>query len=188
MPGLEKDLKKEIRRTNINKAVISALAVSGIVAMALLAPNALSILGKMGLINPRQKKQAVKRSITRLIDRGYVTLEDGKARLTRKGQIFAAKLGEGNLAPRKPMRWDKKWRVLIFDIPEPRKKSREQIRATLMGMGFKRLQDSVWVYPYDCEDLVTLLKVDLKIGKDLLYIIADKIEHDSALRREFGIF
>ena len=187
MVNLEKELRREIRRTNINKAVVNVIAISGLIAVAVIAPNVIGALGKLGLLNPRQKKQAVKRSLTRLIERGYVVVEDGRARLTNKGEVFAAKLGTGNLGRKNSRHWDKKWRILIFDIPEQRKKSREQIRSTLMGIGFRRLQDSVWVYPYDCEDLITLLKIDLKIGKDLLYIIADKIEQDHILRKQFGL-
>src|SRR3989339_239988 len=86
-----------------------------------------------------------------------------------------------------PKCWDKKWRVLIFDIPEKRKYLREKIRNTLGAIGFSQLQKSVWVYPYDCEDLIALLKADFKVGKDVLYVIADKIEYDAPLRAKFGL-
>ena len=56
-----------------------------------------------------------------------------------------------------------------------------------MHIGFVRLQDSVWVYPYDCEDLIVLLKADFKIGKDVLYMIVDEMEGDTHLRKEFGL-
>ena len=52
--------------------------------------------------------------------------------------------------------------------------------------GFVRLQDSVWIYPYDCEDFMVLLKADFKIGKDVLYMIVDELEGDGRLRKEFG--
>jgi CRISPR-associated endonuclease Cas2 len=76
---------------------------------------------------------------------------------------------------------------LIFDIKEERKGMRDKIRRTLNTIGFIRLQDSVWVYPYDCEDLIMLLKADFKIGKDLVYIIADSIENDKDLRLAFNL-
>ena len=75
----------------------------------------------------------------------------------------------------------------MFDIREERKRLREKVRQTLISLGFKRLQDSVWVHPYDCEDIIMLLKSDFKIGKDLLYIIADTIENDTRLRKDFGL-
>lgn len=75
----------------------------------------------------------------------------------------------------------------MFDIPERRRRVRTRVRQTLTTMGFYRLQDSVWVYPYDCEELIILLKADFKIGKDLLYVIADKVEHDAPLKTHFGL-
>ena len=77
--------------------------------------------------------------------------------------------------------------MLVFDIPEYRRSLREKIRLTLLNIGFVRLQDSVWIYPYDCEDLVNLLKVDFQVGKDLLYLIVDSIENDRNFRKSFGL-
>ena len=191
MGEIEKGVKARIRKTKINKAVITTLAVTGGLVVALIAPNVLGALGKLGLINPRQKRQGVEKSLSRLIRFGYVTLKDGdrgkRVLLTEKGERYAALLGEGRLKLKKPRRWDGKWRLLIFDIPERRRKQRDQIRATLVNLGFYRLQDSVWVYPYDCEDLVTFLKTDFKIGKDLLYVVADAVEYDLPLRSYFKL-
>lgn len=180
-------MRTTIRRTKINEAIVATIAVAGVLAIGVVAPNVLGALGRTSLINPIQKKQNVKKSFSKLLKHGYIVLENGKARLTPKGERFAALLGEGRLAPKKPRTWDGKWRVLIFDIPEPRKRTRAQIRTTLNQLGFKRLQDSVWVYPYDCEDLITLMKVDFKLGKDLLYMIVDKLEHDKPLRQHFKL-
>ena len=139
------------------------------------------------MINTHQKKQSVKKSLNRLIQGGYVVIKDKKAELTKRGENFATLLGKGNLIQKKPRRWDGKWRMLIFDIPEKKKNVREHIRTTLVNLGFYRLQDSVWVYPYDCEDFITILKIDLEVGKDVLYIIADRIEYDAPLRKHFEL-
>ena len=72
-------------------------------------------------------------------------------------------------------------------MPEKRRKTRDRLREIMERTGFVRLQDSVWVYPYDCEDLITLLKTDFKVGKDVLYVIADRIEFDKPLRILFGL-
>ncbi len=191
MGKIEKKVKRDIYRTKIHSAIIKAIAISGVIAVGVVAPNILGALGKAGFINPHQKKQNIKKSLSRLMQHGYVELksENGqkRVRLTQKGERYAGLLGEGKLAPKKPKRWDKKWRVLIFDIPEKRRKVRTQVRTTLLILGFCRLQDSVWVYPYDCEDIITLLKADFHIGKDLLYIVADTIEYDLPLREHFNL-
>ncbi len=54
-------------------------------------------------------------------------------------------------------------------------------------IGFLRIQDSVWLYPYDCEEFVALLKADLHIGKDVLYAVIESIEDDSRIRRHFRL-
>ena len=54
-------------------------------------------------------------------------------------------------------------------------------------MEFVRLQDSVWIYPYDCEDIITLLKADFQIGKDMLYMIVEMLEYDKRLRNHFDL-
>jgi len=66
---------------------------------------------------------------------------------------------------------------------------RLRIIVTVIGRsaGFVRLQDSVWVYPYDCEDFTALLKADLHIGREVIYIIAESIENDGWLREQFNL-
>lgn len=171
-----------MRRSKINRALIATVAVAGGVTLAVLAPNLAGVLGKA--LNA-QLKQTSKRSLSRLIKFGYIRLENGKLRLTPKGERFAVLIGEGKLVPKKPKHWDNKWRMLIFDISNRQK--RDNVRRTLQALGLHRLQNSVWVYPYDCEDLITILKADFRIGKDLLYVVADAIEHDAPLRQRFGL-
>lgn len=185
----EKKVAKEIRRTKINTLIIGAVAFSGVIAIAALAPGLAYAFGKSKYL--RQRLYQTRKRISVLITEGYLIFEerDGKkyVRLTEKGERFAALMHDGALAPKRPKRWDKKWRLLIFDVPERRRGVREKIRTALITLGFVRLQDSVWVFPYDCEDFIIVLKAEFKIGKDVLYVIADHIENDQHLRRHFSL-
>lgn len=189
MGTLENSLRSELRRTKITKAILGTIAVAGILSVAAVAPNVIGVLGKTTLL--KQRRYQIKSALSRMIRKGYATLEKTAkgtcVRLTEKGELAAALLGKGRLLPQKPKRWDGKWHLLIFDIPERRRSIRAKIRMTLITLGFIRLQDSVWVYPYDCEDLIVLLKADAKAGKDVLYVIADRIENDRSLRRHFAL-
>lgn len=135
----------------------------------------------------KKRKHSINVSRQRMIDRELLEYQNGFLRLTKKGQMLFREIERRDFKLTRPKRWDKKWRVLIFDIPEKRRGLRDKVRSTLRSIGFERLQDSVWVYPYDCEDLITLLKADFKIGKDLLYLIVDKIENDTVIRKFFGL-
>ena len=103
--------------------------------------------------------------------------------MTKKGEDKLKEYSHSDYELLIPRTWDKKWRVLIFDIPEHRRTLRNKIRNTLIGIGFLRVQYSVWIFPYDCEELVTLLKADFRIGKDLLYLIVERIENDHEVDR-----
>lgn len=46
-------------------------------------------------------------------------------------------------------RWDRKWRVVIFDIEEATRLARDQLRDKLKELGFGMMQKSVWLTPHD---------------------------------------
>jgi len=48
-------------------------------------------------------------------------------------------------------KWDKKWRIVMFDIPMELHKQRILLRKKLIQVGFFPLQKSVFVFPYSCE-------------------------------------
>jgi CRISPR-associated endonuclease Cas2 len=42
--------------------------------------------------------------------------------------------------------------MLIFDLPKKYNKSRDLLRSILRNLGYKLLQQSVWVTPYDVSE------------------------------------
>ena len=192
MRKIEKELKTRMKKENFQKVLLSGIAAVGILSVAVLAPNALQALKFFG-IEPKTKwqKYNINHSIKRLKDHGLICFETTSrgtfVRLTQKGEDKLRRFKLLGYKLTKPKKWDRKWRMLIFDIKEERKVTRDKIRFALKKIGFLRLQDSVWVYPYDCEDFVTLMKADFKIGKDLLYLIVDTIEGDTKIRNHFKL-
>ncbi len=190
MGKLENEVRLARRKSTIKKIILGSVAAAGLLAVAALAPNVIQVLDQ---IQGKKRKSlwqrmAVDTARRRLIDKGF--LEYGKRgfiQLTTAGRKELERLETSEYKILIPKRWDKKWRVIIFDIKEERKSLRNKIRQTLVALGFKHLQDSVWVFPYDCEDLITLLKADFKIGKDLLYLIVEKIENDKSLKNWYGL-
>jgi len=183
----EKLSKQRTRRINIQKAILQSVAAVGLLSIAMVAPNAMQILKLFDKNKKRNFTQAANTSRRRLVENGLLKYENGLLKLTDKGEVKLKQIEWRDYKVLQPKRWDKKWRVLTFDIPEKKRFTRDKVRLTLSAIGFKRLQDSVWVYPYDCEDLITLLKADFKIGKDLLYLIVDSIENDVELKKWFGL-
>lgn len=187
MGKLEEINKKRVKREHLQKIVLNTIQIAGVLSVGLVAPNVLSAMAKLGLFPKTRQKEYISSSASKLTKRGLLKFEDGHYQITDKGErlLHIWKLEDYKL--NKPKNWDKKWRVVIFDIPEKKKKIRDQVRHLFVSAGFERLQDSVWVYPYDCEDIVGLLKTDFGIGRDVLYMIVDEIENDKHLRQEFGL-
>ena len=187
MSNLEEKSRKRKKKENIQKAVLSAVKMAGLLSVAAVAPNSIQYLKSLGLIPARRQEEVILRSRDQLISGGFLKYKNSFVTLTEKGKAKLELLEVKDWKIDKPRKWDGKWRVLIFDIPESKRPLRDKIRRTLFGIGFVRLQDSVWIYPYACEDLVNLLKADFKVGKDLLYLIVDFIENDKWLKKLFGL-
>ena len=187
MENLEKNLKKRTRNKNIQKIILKTVEAAGVLAVALLAPNALQALKQVGLLPKPHQREIFNSSRHRLVKTGLLIYENGFLRLTVKGRKKLQQLERRDYKLVKPKRWDKKWRILVFDIPEYQRNLRDKIRIILGSIGFIRLQNSVWVYPYDCEDFIKLLKADFHIGKEVLYMIVDSIENDKLLKKVFGL-
>ncbi len=176
------------------KITLKVIAAAGIVSVAVLAPNALQafkILDDSRRSSQYKRKYHLSRIITNLKNKGLVYVEDKKGqkfvRLTKKGEKLVKKLEIDDVRIKKPKQWDKKWRVVIFDIKEHRKNARNNLRKHLQILGFVKLQNSVWVIPYECDEVIALLKAFHHIGKDVLYMVVDKIENDRWLRQEFSL-
>lgn len=191
MGQIEQTAKKRRAWNNIQRAVLSTVAVSGVLLVAMAAPNALQILGG-GTRKRYHFNYQVKSTLGRLVEKGYIRFieKNGRkyAEITEEGRhVFAVEEKRAQLRLKKKRRWDKRWRIIVFDIPEQYKNYRNQLRTRIQDIGFVRVQDSVWVFPYDCEDLVQLLKTDLRVGTYVLYAVAESIENDAALRKHFNL-
>lgn len=69
---------------------------------------------------------------------------------------------------RKP--WDRKWRVVMFDIAEKEKRLRDDFRSKLKELGFGMLQESVFITPHDVlSDFVEF--VDAQELSDSVYVM-----------------
>jgi len=81
-------------------------------------------------------------------------------------------------------KWDRKWRVVIFDIREDKRTKRDCIRKWLKNLGIIRLQESVYVHPFDFKRELNLM-VGVLIVSDVKYMICDIIEGEDELIDHF---
>jgi len=167
---------KKNKRGGLIFSVLRIVAISGLVGTAVLAPNVLQAYKQLGLIPTPRSKDMIRSTQKRLLQRGLLVWKNKKLHITKRGRKELHRLQFHFIHTSNKKLWDQKWRILIFDIKEKRREVRDQLRRMLFGIGFLQLQKSVWVYPYDCEELITLLKTDFMIHKEVVYIVAEAIE------------
>ena len=99
----------------------------------------------------KKSKEQFSRFISYLKRRGYIKIKNLEQKqgiiLTKKGaeKVFKAKLK----MRKNKKRSDGKWQMVIFDVPEKKRIFRDILRENLRILGYKMLQQSVWVSPYD---------------------------------------
>lgn len=187
MGKLEKNSRKRSKRKHLQRLILQTVATTGLLGVGLLAPNVVGALNKLGLIPNFRQKEYIASSATKMVKRGLLSFNGKYYQLTSQGEKLLRCWQFDDFRLEKPKKWDKKWRVIIFDIPEKKRRARDDLTVLFRKAGIRRLQNSVWIYPYDCEDVITLLKTDFGLGKYLLYMIVDELENDKHLREEFGI-
>ncbi|MBI2024232.1 CRISPR-associated endonuclease Cas2 [Candidatus Giovannonibacteria bacterium] len=123
----------------------------------------------------------------RLID--FLERDDGTIQIiiSEKGKRRALKYKLDEVEIKTPSKWDKKWRIVIFDIPEKRKKAREALRLKLRELGFKELQKSVFVHPYECRDEISFITEVFELRPYIRMILSDSITNDEELKLYFGL-
>ena len=190
---LEGLVRTRARRGMLERIVLGTLVIGGLAPVALMAPKLLRLIKEEHLdyVLPQDPRQRLYEVMSRLKREGFIRWRErgGKRypELTDAGRRRARQIVLGELSIPKPRRWDERWRIVTFDIKQEDRLLRDKVRGIIKRLGFMRLQDSVWVYPYDCEEIITLLKTELRTGSTILYIIADAIEYDKPIRNFFGL-
>ena len=106
--------------------------------------------------------------------------------LTEKGMLRALSIIFRRLENRKE-KWDGKWRIFAFDIPEECRKGRNALRYRFKSAGFYEFQKSLFVYPYDCQrEVVALVKL-FKLEKYIRFVLADFIDNEESLKFKFKL-
>lgn len=107
-------------------------------------------------------------------------------RLTERGKRRKLEYDIEYLKVPKQIKWDGKWRMAMFDIPEDKKVARETLRRKLVQLGFAQFQKSVWVYPYPCENEIDFITEFYSIAK-YVNLITVVIDNDKPLRTRFNL-
>ena len=179
-------------RSEIVKDIFKILAVSGMVYVAASSPYfVLNLMRKFRRLK-NYKKKKISDTFYNLRKQGCIKITKKNHQiyisLTEKGRKKAGWMQIDELKIKKPKKWDRKWRIVVFDIAQLKIIHRNAFRGKLKELGFKKLQKSVWVHPFECRDEVALLRDFFGLSeKEVILMTVEKLESDTFLRRLFKL-
>jgi len=106
--------------------------------------------------------------------------------LTEKGKMRALTYDFNKMEIAQKV-WDGKWRAVIFDVPEKFRWGRDSLRKKLRELGFRELQKSVFVFPYDCKDEIDFIIEFYKMRKYVRFGVFDYIDNAVHLKEFFSL-
>ena len=171
--------------------LLKVLVVGGVITIAAINPFFGLLTAKV--IEGELKKRKWKRfkdDLYYLQNRGLIKMHrnpDGsyKVQSTGNGRRSVKNMFSDNVVIKVPPKWDRQWRLVIFDIPAVKKQARYALLARLKKFGFVMLQRSVWAYPFDCQKEIWFLARMLEIENYIQCIKCSEISGGEYLKREF---
>ncbi|MBU2109720.1 hypothetical protein KKB71_02065 [Patescibacteria group bacterium] len=137
-------------------------------------------------------QQNLKRAIKKLYESKLVKEKenpDGTVTLilTEKGKEKALTYNLDEMKIEKPKAWDKKWRIVLFDVPEKARKTRDAFRQHLKQLNFYEFQKSVFIHPYDCKDEIEYLIEFYNARRFIRFVVADSLDNELHLKNHFNL-
>lgn len=187
MQETRKNNNELIKKILLTAAGVTALSV--ILTTAMIAPNCIQLLKIFDI--DKKRKREIQKKLYELKKKRLVKIynKDGKdiIEISENGRkkILKYKFDEMKIAH--PKKWDKIWRIIIFDIPEKHKSERDALRLKLKNLNFYQLQKSVFVFPYYCKNEIEFIAEFFEIKKFISYIEAKNIKEDKKLLQYFDL-
>lgn len=143
--------------------------------------------------NLKVEEEKIKKSLKSLEKKEIINLEEKGneifVRLKDKNNLIVIKYSTKALLDfkKKEKKWNGKWFLVFFDVPEIQRNKRNYLRKFLIDIGFYRYQQSIYIFPYECEKEIILIKKIVEGAKYMKYIVADKIEDESIIKTFFKL-
>ena len=107
--------------------------------------------------------------------------------LTDKGNKRILKYDIDKIEIKKPNRWDKLWRLVIFDIPEDKNLGRKALVAKLKELGFYPMQKSVFIHPHECKDEIYFITEMFELAPYVRFLRVKDIDVELDLKERFRL-
>lgn len=108
-------------------------------------------------------------------------------KITKKGEEKALKYSISDINIKIPEKWDNKWRIVIFDIPDKYRVGRHVLKGKLDELGFKALQESVYIFPFQCADEIEFIRTVYRLQPYVKILTATNIEGEEKYLKHYKL-
>ncbi len=172
---------------NILRLVAAGLEVGATTAAA---PNTLQLID---YLDPkgRYQRNRIWKTIKYLESKNRIELTEDKGHtyvtLTELGKVHFDEESIQEMQIANPRRWDKKWRLILFDLPSKHEKVRQSFRRKLEDFGLIMYQRSVFIYPHECREEVQAVAEWYGVQHCVRYIVATEINDIRFFAKRFDL-
>lgn len=180
---------KKYEHGEIAEIILSTLLVVGVIAVAVTMPNAVQLF-KYFIPKNSTDRARIKKSVSRLEMGGYIEAKGerkGLFILTQKGREKAMRYAIEQMRIASQKTWDKKWRLVMFDVPEKKVQARRAINLALKKLGCVQYQKSVFITPFPCGKEIDFVGECFGIREHIRIIIATDVEGADVLEKTFKV-
>ncbi|OGE81444.1 MAG: hypothetical protein A3H72_01245 [Candidatus Doudnabacteria bacterium RIFCSPLOWO2_02_FULL_48_8] len=184
--------KEKRSKAEIIKMILTVIAAAGfVVAVAVLPGLPMALAPFLGKTQKRYQPWQIRRSLKSMEDQNLISITEERhktvIKMTKNGKqkLLKFKMDKMQIKPQKT--WDKKWRLVMFDIPKQFKRNSYYFTRQLKEIGFYPMQKSVWACPYPCEDEVDFLKEIYEIDRYVRIAIVQELDFQNDLLKKFGL-
>ncbi len=189
--------KIRIRKNSPTFKLLKYLALgSGVVLISLVAPQSgarlIQEVLKSYIYKKRFERARLRRDLKRMQRQGLVVFqekegENVEVRLGRVGRNRAVEFKLDEIRLEKPLVWDEKWRLVMFDIPNTKKLARDALRKRLRDWEMYPLQKSVFITPYPCEKEIDLIGSIFEVRSHIVALTLPRFRGDAVIQNFFGL-
>lgn len=180
----------EYQRGELARDVLRVAAAGFMAGTAVLAPNMVQVID---LFDPKgvAERRRIWRAIKYLEERNSIEIRPERGvdyiYLTKQGKVQLDEESIWDLAIEKPWRWDRKWRLVMFDLPARFERVRRPFREKLSDFGLVTYQKSIFIYPYECQEEILALAEFYGVREFIRYIVAEEISDMREFVKKFDL-
>jgi len=165
------------KRIRIQDRILLGLALAGDLYSDVFEPFSLHLAKIKGILPPNYKASNFYAGVSRLLKTDLVE------KVIKNGEIYLRLTSVGKKKFRRDISlralqkkgWDKRWRLVFYDIAELESQTRRSLREKLLEIGFGQLQESIYISPYPLADDVREFLLASGLGDKVFVAVVERL-------------